>query len=227
MKKTLITLAIALITTYAQAQTANMTKVVVEEVLQTTSYTYLFNKTDNGGQWLATVKVDAKVGEIYYYQDGMEMVDFKSTELDRTFASVIFLQAVISAEELLLGAKAAKQASPHGTPPPPPPSPDTKVETPKGGITIEALMADKGNYESKEVLIRGKVVKYNSGIMGKNWIHLQDGTASGAENDLTVTTNMEAKVGDVITVYGTIILDKDFGSGYFYKIIMEDASIME
>lgn len=227
MKKTLITLAIALITTYAQAQSANMTKVVVEEVLQTSGYTYLLNKTANGSQWLATTKIEAKVGEIYYYKDGMEMVDFKSTELDRTFASIIFLQGVVSAEEVLLGAKPNSPASPHGTPPTVAPSKDVKIDVPKGGITIEQLMANKGSYESKEVLIRGKVVKYNSGIMNKNWIHIQDGTASGSENDLTVTTDMEAKVGDVITVYGTIVLDKDLGSGYFYKIILEDARILD
>jgi hypothetical protein len=227
MKQILITLTLALTISYGQAQNPSVQKIVVAEVIQTSGYTYLLNKTDNGNQWLATVKIDAKVGEIYYYQDGMEMRDFKSTELDRTFASVIFLQGVISAEELLLGAKANTGPSPHGTPPPPPPSPDTKVETPKGGITIEELMANKASYESKDVLIRGTVVKYNSGIMNKNWIHIQDGTASGAENDLTITTDMEVKVGDVITVFGTIILDKDFGAGYFYKIIMEDASIME
>ena len=227
MKKILVTLTIALITTYALAQSTNLTKIVVEEVLQTSEYTYLLNKTANGSQWMATVKVDAKVGEIYYYKDGMEMVDFKSTELDRTFASLIFLQGVISAEEVLLGAKPSSAPSPHGTPPTVPPSKDIKIDVPKGGITIEQLMANKGSYESKEILIRGKVVKYNSGIMNKNWIHLQDGSASGSENDLTVTTDMEAKVGDVITVYGTVVLDKDLGAGYFYKIILEDARILD
>ena len=227
MKKFIVILALTITSSIAQAQNPDMTKVVVEEVLQTSGYTYLLNKTEYGSQWLATVKVDAKVGEIYYYQGGMEMRDFKSTELDRTFASVIFLQGVISAEELLLGAKTSKPASPQGAPPTPPPTPDTKTETPKGGISIEELMANKNNYANKAVLLRGKVVKYNEAIMGKNWVHIQDGTSSGAENDLTVTTDMTTKVGDVITVYGTIILDKDFGSGYFYKIIMEEARIME
>ena len=227
MKKFIVILAFTITGSIVQAQNPGMNKVVVEEVLQTSGYTYLLNKTENGSQWLATVKVEAKVGEIYYYQGGMEMRDFKSTELDRTFASVIFLQGVISAEELLLGAKTSKPASPQGAPPTPPPTPDTKTETPKGGISIEELMANKNNYANKAVLLRGKVVKYNEAIMGKNWVHIQDGTSSGAENDLTVTTDMTTKVGDVITVYGTIIIDKDFGSGYFYKIIMEEARIME
>lgn len=204
-----------------------MTKIVVEEVLQTSGYSYLLNKTDNGSQWLATTKVEAAIGDVFYYQGGMEMKDFNSTELDRTFASVIFLQKVISAEELLLGGN-KKPASSHEAPPLPPSVPQgTKIAIPKGGITIEYLMTNKGDYKNKAVLVRGKVVKYNAGIMGKNWIHLQDGTAYGKENDLTVTTDMTTKIGDIITVYGTITLDKDIGAGYFYEIIMEDAKIME
>ena len=88
-------------------------------------------------------------------------------------------------------------------------------------------MTNRSKYENKAILLRGKVVKYNAEIMGKNWIHIQDGTANGKENDLTVTTDMTANVGDIITVYGTITLNKDVGSGYFYEIIMEDAKIME
>ena len=77
------------------------------------------------------------------------------------------------------------------------------------------------------VKLRGKVVKYNAGIMGKNWIHLQDGTSNGDENDITITTEMSAKVGDIITVEGKIALDKDFGAGYLYKIIVEESQIKD
>jgi hypothetical protein len=220
-------LALALFISCAQAQQSpheqsNIHQFVVAEVLQATSYTYLLAVENNTEQWLALPKIVAEIGETYYYYDGVEMRDFKSAELDRTFASILFLQGVQSAETIEPDTNESQDStSVLGT------ATAGKIEPPKGGITIEQLMANKANYESKEVLIRAKVVKYNSGIMGKNWLHLQDGTASGVENDLTVTTDMETKVGDVITVYGTIILDKDFGSGYFYKIIMEDASIME
>ena len=88
-------------------------------------------------------------------------------------------------------------------------------------------MANKSEYAGKEVKLKGTVVKYNAGIMGKNWIHIQDGTANGTENDLTVTTEMSAKVGDIIIIEGVITLDKDFGAGYFYKIIVEEGKIMK
>ena len=227
MKYITTIIAVISIAFYSQAQNsphtqANIHQFVVEEVLQTTSYTYLLAKENNSKQWLALPKIVAEIGETYYYQDGVEMRDFKSTELNRTFASVLFLQGVQSAATIQPQANESQDSASV------PSSASTgKIEPPKGGITIAELMANKANYESKEVLIRGKVVKYNSGIMGKNWIHLQDGTASGDENDLTVTTDMTTKVGDVITIFGVITLDKDFGAGYFYKIIMEEASIME
>lgn len=77
------------------------------------------------------------------------------------------------------------------------------------------------------MLLRGKVVKYNSGIMGKNWIHLRDGTGSEADNsnDILVTSANQTKVGDVITVKGVVHTDKDFGAGYAYKVLIEDATV--
>ncbi len=97
----------------------------------------------------------------------------------------------------------------------------------EGGITIAELLANKDKYANKVVKIRGEVKKYNSKIMGKNWIHIQDGTGNPGENDLTITSAMEVKVGDIVIMEGKIILDKDFGSGYFYKIIMEEGKVVE
>ena len=79
------------------------------------------------------------------------------------------------------------------------------------------------------VTIHAKVVKYSPGIMGKNWVHLRDGTGSAEKNDhdLTVTTQDETKVGDVVTVKGTVQVDKDFGAGYAYPVIVEDAKLVK
>ena len=71
--------------------------------------------------------------------------------------------------------------------------------------------------------IKGQVTKFSPNIMGKNWVHIQDGTNDSGNYDLTVTTNDVVKVGDVVTFEGTIVLKKDFGAGYFYEVIMEDA----
>jgi len=81
--------------------------------------------------------------------------------------------------------------------------------------------------KDKPVQVNGKVVKYNAGIMGKNWLHLQDGSGAAADNsnDILVTTSASAKLGDVITVSGMVRNNKDFGAGYSYKVLIEDATL--
>ena len=79
--------------------------------------------------------------------------------------------------------------------------------------------------KDKPVKVNGQVVKYNAGIMGKNWIHLRDGSGTAANNDILVTTAAPAKVGDLVTVSGVVRNDKDFGAGYSYKVLIEDATL--
>ncbi|HTP53218.1 MAG TPA: nucleotide-binding protein [Anaeromyxobacteraceae bacterium] len=93
--------------------------------------------------------------------------------------------------------------------------------------TVAEVYGQKAQLKEKKVTVRGKVVKYNSGIMGKNWIHLRDGTGAQAkgDNDITVTSGDAAAVGDVVVVTGTVRLDKDFGAGYAYPVIIEEATV--
>ncbi len=100
---------------------------------------------------------------------------------------------------------------------------DVKVEPCADCITIAKLMEDKKDYEGKTVKVKGEVTKYNSGIMGKNWVHIQDGTEYKGSFDLTVTTDISAVMGETVTFEGKIVLNKDFGYGYSYEILMEDA----
>jgi hypothetical protein len=94
-----------------------------------------------------------------------------------------------------------------------------------GGKTVEEIFAGKDQLNGKTVAVRGKVVKFSPEIMGKNWIHLQDGTGKEGTNDLTVTTAAVAKTGDTVLVKGTLVANKDFGYGYKYDVIMEDATL--
>ena len=97
------------------------------------------------------------------------------------------------------------------------------IEPCDGCITISKLFESKQSFSGKSIKVKGQVTKFNPQIMGKNWVHLQDGTESEGLYDLTVTTDKEVSVGDVITFEGKIALDKDFGYGYFYSVLMEDA----
>jgi hypothetical protein len=96
----------------------------------------------------------------------------------------------------------------------------------KSDQTVAELYAGKDRLADTVVNVRGKVVKYNPQIMGKNWVHVQDGTGSSGTNDLMVTTAATTKVGDIVLVSGKITLNKDFGSGYKYALILEDANVV-
>jgi hypothetical protein len=100
---------------------------------------------------------------------------------------------------------------------------DVKVDPCKDCIIISNLLENKKNYSGKTIKVTGKVTKYNPEIMGKNWIHIQDGSEFKGEFDLTITTDQKVSVGEIITFEGKIVLDKDFGYGYFYSVLMEDA----
>ena len=104
---------------------------------------------------------------------------------------------------------------------------DIRIEPCAGCITIGKLFADKKSYSGKKVKVKGVITKVNEAIMEKNWVHIQDGTDSEGEFDLTITTTRSVSVGDTVTFEGTITLDKDFGYGYFYNILMEDGDIVK
>ena len=101
----------------------------------------------------------------------------------------------------------------------------SKIVKPKDGKTVQEVYQEKAKLNGKRVTLRGKVVKYSAAIMGKNWLHLRDGTGKEPTNDLTVTTQAKAKVGDTILVEGTVALDKDLGAGYKYDVIIEEAKV--
>ena len=93
-------------------------------------------------------------------------------------------------------------------------------------IKVEEVFAKKDVLNGKMVTVKGEVVKFNSSIMGKNWVHIKDGSGKPGTNDLTATTQDTAKIGDKVIVTGTLAVGKDFGAGYMYDAIIEDASII-
>ena len=103
---------------------------------------------------------------------------------------------------------------------------DIKIDPVQGGITIAALFSEKSKYDGKTVMIRGKVTKVNPSIMGKNWIHLQDGTEFEGLFDLTITSDFVPAIGTTITVEGKIALNRDFGYGYTYQVLMEEGKLV-
>jgi len=209
----------------------------VLERLDAPPYSYLRIQSGKEEVWAAVPKAEVNKGAEVTVLNAMPMADFESKSLKRKFAVVYF--------GTLEGA--AAPASP-GTPPPgmenspagmaqqhakaaqgPANVGDVKVPKAAGADarTVSEVYAQKGALKEKPVTVRGKVVKFNPGIMGKNWVHLQDGSgkADKQDNDITVTTQDMTAVGDTIVVKGTVRVDKDFGAGYAYPVIIEDAKL--
>jgi hypothetical protein len=200
----------------------NVHKATAEEVIQTSNYTYIRISEDEKESWIAITKQEVEKGKSYYYEPGIEMNNFVSKELKRTFPSIIFVDKFsdqpITVKITVADSAKGKQAAV--------PKEGIKVDPAKGGITIAELYANRANYAGKTIKIRGEVVKYSAQIMNTNWVHIQDGTKNGEDFDLTITTNDVTKVGDVVTFEGTVTLKKDFGAGYFYEVIVENAKLL-
>ena len=213
--------------TAQNAANPNMHEVKVEEVLQTSGYTYLKVSENGTENWIAVNRQEAAVGEVYYYDEALEMNNFASKELDRTFETIYFVQK-ISKEPIV--AAPAGMANPHG---------DTmgkvaltkkegiSVAPAEDGLSIAKLYSKRNDYAGKTIKMKGQVVKVNEEVMGKNWIHIQDGTIDGENFDLTITTLDKAALDEVVTFEGIITLNKDFGYGYSYELIMEDAKLVK
>lgn len=193
----------------------------VLEVRDVDSYTYLRLKTKDGETWAAVEKAPVKKGAKVTIENVMVMKNFESKSLKKTFPTILFGN---------LGSTGKVNGSPH--------SGAAKTMDTTGPIniakasganarTVAEIVTKAAELKDKPVLVRGKIVKYNPEVMGKNWIHLRDGSGVAADNthDILVTTTTQAKLGDVVTVTGVVRTDKDFGSGYSYKVLIEEATL--
>ncbi|GBE13559.1 hypothetical protein BMS3Bbin14_02133 [bacterium BMS3Bbin14] len=243
----------------AQAETAQSAagltiKGKVMDTINAGAYTYLQVKAAQGPVWIAIPKAKVEKGQEVTVQNGMEMKNFKSRILKRTFASIIFASGIgnhtagnmqqsggshVAAKggngfakalesETDQSTAAASDAS-GGSLAAIVPSANVKVQKAEGanGYTIGELFAKRKELNNKEVRVRGKVMKVSRMIMGKNWVHIQDGTGDALKNthELVVTTMAVPKTGSVVLVEGVLHTDRDFGAGYRYDAIIEDAKI--
>ena len=190
----------------------------IAEKMDSGGYTYVLVDTGSEQVWAATREVSGVVGDAVVIETPLPMPNWHSKTLDRTFELVYFADSIHAPGELPAG---------HGSPEPPSstsvdPSGIAKAE---GGVTVEEIFRKRQDLIGTEITVRGKVVKYSENILGKNWLHIQDGTGAAGTNDLTITTNASVTVGNVVLVRGKLGADRDFGAGYAYELIIEDAAV--
>ncbi len=216
------------------AENPNLHKVIVKEILETPVYTYLFVSEGDKEYWMAIPSMAVEVGKSYTYENGMEMKNFESKELKRTFETVYFVEQLVDPSVPVASETTPEAISGQTT------EKAKKVEggvisaklmsgvtLAKGAISLHDLFANKEKYAGKIVTVTGRVVSYNAEILKKNWIHLQDGSSFKGLNDVTITTLAQVKIGDIVTLKGTVVLNKDFGMGYKYEVLIEDATIVK
>ena len=217
-------------------------KVIALEAINTTKYTYIKVNENGAEKWIAGPLTAVKIGGEYYYGNEMPMANFVSKELNRTFEMVYFVEG-ISTEPPVLKSDVPSNNQ-NMNPQPMPQGQEMGDEEPvahtgsaaaktekqavdikpkKGGVSIAELIANKEKYAGKSVTVTGKVTKFNPDVMDRNWIHIQDGTETNGKFDLTITTKEMVSVGDLVTFNGKVVINKDFGAGYVYEILLEEA----
>ena len=201
----------------------------VLEVKDVDAYTYLRLKTTEGETWAAVNKAPVRKGSVVTIENPAVMTNFESKTLKKTFDRIVFGSLAGAGAGAVAAPKGGDMGQVHQNVAQAPAAGDIKVPKATGpdARTVAEIVAKRAELKDKPVLVRGKVVKFTPGVMGKNWIHLRDGTGSAADssNDLVVTSKEETQVGDVVLAKGIVRTDVDLGSGYAYKVLVEEATL--
>jgi len=263
LKRTFFHIAAAAMLTLASGSAEQLraadTSGTVLETMNAAGYTYAHVDSGTGKIWIAVPKTEIAAGDRISYSEGMEMKNFHSKSLDRTFPSIIFSSGIVDTE---LVPVAVAEATPVDAPADPfaaavareqqtaPAAPAPEMGATSGGstgaivpfseivvekatgensYTVEEVFSQAKDLNGKIIRVQAKVVKVSENIMGRNWIHLQDGTGNPMNNthDLVVTTSEHASGDTVILFEGKLAADKDFGAGYKYEAIIEEATIIK
>jgi hypothetical protein len=207
----------------------------VLEVIDVPSYTYLrIGDSGGAGTWAAVSTAKVEKGSRVRVVSATKLQGFRSETLDRSFDLIYFGALETSGGSAPTTVQAGSAVGtagddPHGKSQPTITVPAGKVDKATGpnALRIAELFAQKDKLSGKTVRVRGIVVKSTSGILGKTFLHLRDGSGDekSANHDLSVTTVASVSVGDTVTVSGPVTLGKDIGAGYRYDVIVEEAQI--
>jgi hypothetical protein len=204
-------------------------EVVVNEVLPASRYMYLNVTEGRDTFWIVTRLINVKKGETYYYKDGLLKTNYESKEYNRVFDKVYLVSNLVAAANHGSG-DASKSVTDYSEKTLNTTKQDIEMHTDRivkhqGSIKIADLVKDPKKYEGKTVQLDGICTKVNPGIMDRNWIHIKDGSKD--DYDLVVTSDAYVPEGSVVTIKATVSLNKDFGAGYKYDLILEQGEIIK
>ena len=212
-------------------QTAAHTS-VVSETMDAAGYTHVKVEEDGKSYWIAGPKTELKVGDKISYVEQMWMENFPSKSLNKTFDRIMFVSTIAPAGAAHAAAKAgddcsdcdthkqqaADKAAAGATAAP------AKIVKAEGEYTVEDVYTKRADLSGKTITLKANVTKVSRGILGKDWIHLQDGSGADGTHDLVVTSpSANVEVGDTVTMEGLVETDVDFGAGYSYAVIVQEA----
>ncbi|MES9871251.1 MAG: hypothetical protein ABW090_08465 [Sedimenticola sp.] len=198
----------------------------VLETMSSAGYTYIRVEEEGKAFWIALPQTQVSVGEEISFYEQMLMENFTSRSLNRTFDRILFVEAINKGAEL--PTQAVAKTSPNKEPPKQPVEMEKPKElgTPVGSFTVKEVFEKKDELVGKVIEVKGKTSKLSLQIMGRDWVHIEDGTGTKQDknNKLIFRTSQGGiAVGDEVVAKGVLYLNKDFGYGYFYPVIVEDA----
>lgn len=198
--------------------------VIVNEVLPATRYVYLNVNEENEQYWIATTKHKFTKGKTYYYRGGLLKTNFESKEYNRMFDTIYLVSNLVASNHgNEMGNKDSENEKEQLLKVNPSVDSNLKIEK-AGSIKIADLVKNPKKYEGKTVQVSGKCVKINPDIMNRNWIHLADGSQN--DFDLVITSHTFVQEGAVITMRAVVALNRDFGAGYKYNLILENGTVV-
>ena len=209
--------------TKTTTQSSGVFKGELIDTMNAGGYTYVQIKMDNDSVWAAGPVTAVKKGDQISFNGRMPMKQFHSKALNQDFDIIYFVGGFTVNGKSMQSSSLPNPLDPHK-------NTSKKAHDlvlkdfskAKNGRTIADVIENKNSLSKQTLRVRGQVSKFTADVLGKNWIHIRD---SSSKQDLTITTDSTVALNDIITVEGKLALNKDFGYGYIYDAIIEDAKV--
>ena len=213
----------------SQSPSNELHTVVVKEILTASRYLYLYVKEGEEQFWIAVRKTEIKIGGMYYYKRALLKTNFESKENNKVFEKIYLVTSLVpvnhgneqgslkdinmtsAVDDINISDVKTVEKSDN-------------ITQHKGSVMISELVSNPKKFEGQIIQISGKCVKVNAGIMNRNWIHVKDGSQD--DYDLVITSDIFVPEGTSITMKALVTINKDFGAGYKYDLILENGVLV-